>query len=146
MLPAVTCLDVVSSDATQTKNCDIWKWWERLRNISQNMLPEISASEVTIPWVNGWPYTAWTSPLWRARRPCADHAWLEVAFSGFFLSCEVALLLAYFFTSSRQQLSSAYSLTECWPAVCQAHLRVWFLWLMASREYIFGNCMVFHKL
>lgn len=54
MLPVVTCLDVASSDATRTKNCDIYKWWESLRNISQNLLPGISALEVTIPRVYAW--------------------------------------------------------------------------------------------
>lgn len=58
MLPVVTCLDVASSDATRTKHCDMQKWWESLRNISQNLLPEseISASEVTLPRLNEWPY------------------------------------------------------------------------------------------
>lgn len=56
ILPVVTCLDVASSDATRTKNCDIQKWWESLRSISQNLLPEISASEVLIHRANAWAY------------------------------------------------------------------------------------------
>lgn len=56
MLLVVTCLDVASSDATRTENCDIQGWWESLRNISQNLLPEISASEVSIPRVKDWCY------------------------------------------------------------------------------------------
>lgn len=66
MLPVVTCLDVASSDANRTKNCDIYKWWESLRNISQNLLPESSALEVTIPRVYAWTY--WISAViisWR---------------------------------------------------------------------------------
>lgn len=56
MLPVVTCLDVASLDETRTKNYDILKWWESLRNISQNVLPEISASEVASPRLNAWSY------------------------------------------------------------------------------------------
>ena len=52
MLPVETCLDVASSDVTGTENCDIEKWWESLRNISQNLLPEIAATEVTVSRVN----------------------------------------------------------------------------------------------
>lgn len=56
MLPVGTCLDVASSDLTGTENCDIQKWWESLRNISQNLLPEVASSEVTVPRVNVWSY------------------------------------------------------------------------------------------
>lgn len=54
MLPVVTCLDVGSSDATGTKNCDIQKRWESLRSISQSLLPEFQPLKSLFPgWMNG---------------------------------------------------------------------------------------------
>lgn len=57
MLPVVTCHGVAPSDAMRTKNYDIHKWWESLRNISQKVLPEISASGVAAPRENAWSYS-----------------------------------------------------------------------------------------
>lgn len=130
MLPVVTCLDVASTDATRTNNCDIWKWWESLWNfISQNMLPEISAYEVTIPRVNDWPYIG-----------CIDHVWehgefvqatndLKYPFKDSSWAVKFLCLVSFFFPSTRQQFHYFFSLSEYWKRnwgadVCHSHRRL----------------------
>lgn len=49
MLLVVTGLDVATSDATRTKNCDIQKGWESLKNISQHLLPEFQPLKSLFP-------------------------------------------------------------------------------------------------
>lgn len=70
------------------------RWWESLRNmISQNLSPEISDYELTIPRASDGPSAGCVCRIWRTRRVGADHEWLAAAtFLGFFLSCEISLL------------------------------------------------------
>lgn len=101
-------------------NCQLGhlKWWESLRNmISQNLSPEISAYELTIPRASDWPSAGCICRIWRTRRIGADHEWLAAAtFLGYFLSCEISLLGVWFFTSSRQQFCSFFSLSASWKS------------------------------
>lgn len=86
MLPVVTCLDVASSDATRANSYDIQKWWESLRNISQNLLPEISALKLRFPgWIQG--LTESLQLLFPGEKSCLRRPRLtEIAFCRFFLS------------------------------------------------------------